>query len=176
MFVEIKNNKIMSWANWQFDGSVEVDLDYSSFSPDKYKVENGEIVSIEHTPEYQAKVLEAERQAKIAENNIKKEVEFIETTFGKLKTQTPLGDLKIIVPNFMFMAELSGGMPEGFLRFYDDDDNVFLSPEMDKEETIRLYQEILIAYSEIDSKYVQYLTAIQNAKTLEELENIKISY
>lgn len=176
MYIEIKNDKIISWAKWQFDGSFWVDIDYDTFRVDMYKVENGQIISIEQTPEFQAKILEEKKQEKMLENNLKKEVEFIETTFGKLKTQTPIGDLKIIAPNLMFMAELSDGLPAGFLRFYDSSNNVFLSSKMNREQTIALYQEILMAYTEIDHKFTKYQQKILEAKTLQELEEINISY
>ena len=176
MYIQIRDNKIVSWSKQPFNGSFWVDINFDTFRADMYKVEGGEIFSIEHTPEFQEKVLKEKKEEKMFENESKKNVEFIETTFGKLKTQTPVGDLKIIAPNLMFMAELSGGLPAGFLRFYDNDNKVFLSSKMNKEQTIALYQEILMAYAEIDNKYTQITEKIREAKTLQELEDITISY
>lgn len=176
MYIQIRNDKIVSWSKQPFNDSFWVDIDYDTFRVDMYKVENGEIFSIEHTPEFQAKILEEKKQEKMLENNTKKNVEFIETTFGKLKTETPIGDLKIIAPNLMFMAELSDGLPAGFLRFYDNDNKVFLSSKMNKEQAIALYQEILMAYSKIDYNFTQYAQKISEAKTNQELEEIEILY
>lgn len=66
MYIEIKENKLLSWCEYPYLDYEYVDIDYSTFDPEKYEVQNGQLVDISSTDEYRAKVAEAEKTAKIA--------------------------------------------------------------------------------------------------------------
>ena len=77
MYVEIKENKLLSWCEHPYMDYEYVDIDYSTFRPDKYEVQNGQLVDISQTPEY---IAEQEAKAKaIRKAEIKKEIDEIDT-------------------------------------------------------------------------------------------------
>ena len=60
MYVEIKENKLLSWCAQPYLDYVFVDIDYSDFDPKKYQVVDGVLVDVSATPDYLAqKVAEA---------------------------------------------------------------------------------------------------------------------
>ena len=44
MYVEIKENKLLSWCENPYKNYVYIDIDYSTFNPDEYIVENGMLI------------------------------------------------------------------------------------------------------------------------------------
>ena len=54
MYIKIENNKLIEWANWEFDGSEFVEINYEEFNnnKDKYKVENNKLIDLNETKEY----------------------------------------------------------------------------------------------------------------------------
>lgn len=79
MYVEIKNNKILSWCEKPYSDYKFVDIDYATFSPDKYIVADGELVDITQTQEYiseqtakENKLLKDNLTAQIHELDIKR--------------------------------------------------------------------------------------------------------
>jgi len=143
---------------------------------DNEAVKNGEIVDISDTDEYKTKKLAEAKIAKITENEQKRSVEFITISLGRMKTQTPLGDLKTAMPLYEKIAQAQGGLPAGAVRLYDQDGNMTLSPALTLEQVDAILLEISMAYIAIDQKSTQYCSAIDEAQTLAELENINLEY
>lgn len=139
-------------------------------------VQDSEIVNISDTAEYLAKELKKAKEAKIAENEQARNVEYITTSLGKLKTQTPLGDLKLALSLYEKIAKANNGLPEGAVRLYDEEGNVTLSSALSLEQFEDITLEIAAAYMEIDIKSTTITKAIQEAQTLKELNRIEISY
>lgn len=73
MYVEIKENKLMSWCEKPYLDYEEVDIDYSKFDPDKYSVVNGVLTDISDTEEYKAKIAQREKEATLTD--LKSQVE-----------------------------------------------------------------------------------------------------
>lgn len=67
MYIEIKENKLLSWCEKPYLDYQFVDIDYSTFDPDKYEVQNGQLVDISSSDEYKSKVAEKEKVKKTAE-------------------------------------------------------------------------------------------------------------
>jgi len=65
MYVEIKENKLLSWCENPYLDYVYVDIDYSTFEPEKYEVIDGVLTDISNTPDY---IAEQEAKEKEAQN------------------------------------------------------------------------------------------------------------
>lgn len=126
--------------------------------------------------EYIEKQLNKTRLAKLAENEALKNVDFIETSLGRLKTQTPLGDLKAAIPIYEKLAEHGNGLPKGTVRLYDENGEQIPSPALTLEQFRAVVLEIAVKYIGIDAKSAAITSAIRNAQSLGELEAIEISY
>lgn len=57
MFIKIENNILTDWADWEFEGSKFVDIDYEVFrdNPDRFTVKDNELVDLSDTNNYQMK-------------------------------------------------------------------------------------------------------------------------
>jgi len=73
MYVEIKENKLLSWCENPYLDYEYVEIDYSTFEPDKYEVQDGVLVDISDTDAYKEKVaqIEAESQKKHLQEELK---------------------------------------------------------------------------------------------------------
>lgn len=67
MYVEIKENKLLSWCENPYLDYEYVDIDYSTFDSKKYSVIDGILTDISETQEYQNRVAQKEKEANIAE-------------------------------------------------------------------------------------------------------------
>ena len=67
MYIEIKDNKLTSWCKKPYKNYVFVDIDYSTFDPEKYTVVDGVLTDISQTEEYKTKEAEAQKASKTAE-------------------------------------------------------------------------------------------------------------
>lgn len=67
MYVEIKENKLLSWCEKPYLDYEYVDIDYAAFNPEEFSVIDGVLTDISNTEEYRAKVTEAEKIKKTAE-------------------------------------------------------------------------------------------------------------
>lgn len=56
MYVEIKDDKLLSWCENPYLDYEYVDIDYSTFDSDKYSVIEGVLTDISHTEEYKSKI------------------------------------------------------------------------------------------------------------------------
>lgn len=57
MFIKYENGKITEWADWQFEDSEYVDVDYNLYTenPERFSFENGELVDLIDTDFYKNK-------------------------------------------------------------------------------------------------------------------------
>lgn len=76
MYVEIKENKLLSWCEKPYLDYEYVDIDYSTFNPEKYNVIDGVLTDISNTREYQDKAAQQEKEITLA--NLKSQVEEID--------------------------------------------------------------------------------------------------
>lgn len=67
MYIEIKENKLLSWCENPYLDYVYVDIDYSTFEPEKYEVIDGVLTDISNTPEYIAEQAQKAKEIKNAE-------------------------------------------------------------------------------------------------------------
>lgn len=67
MYVEIKDDKLLSWCEKPYLDYVYVDIDHKTFEPEKYAVIEGVLTDISETPEYQQKAVQVEKDAKTAD-------------------------------------------------------------------------------------------------------------
>lgn len=63
MYIEIKNDKLISWCENPYMDYEFVDINYSTFDPEKYKIIKGKIVDITGTKEYLSKKQQEQKQA-----------------------------------------------------------------------------------------------------------------
>lgn len=126
--------------------------------------------------EYIEKQLNNAKLVKLAENETLKNVDFIETSLGRLKTQTPLGDLKTAIPIYEKLAEHSSGLPEGTVRLYGENGEQISSPALTLAQFRAAVLEVAVKYISIDAKSAAITSAIRDAQSLGELEAIEISY
>ena len=77
MYVEIKENKLISWCDYQYNDDYEfVEIDIATFDPSKYEVTDGILVDISQSPEYiEKKRIEA---LQIHNAKIKNQIEELE--------------------------------------------------------------------------------------------------
>jgi len=78
MYVEIKENKLLSYCKNSYLDYEFVEIDYSTFDPEKFEVQNNQLVDISNTEEYKAKI--AEEQKKIKNAELQKSIEEFEKT------------------------------------------------------------------------------------------------
>lgn len=67
MYVEIKDNKLLSWCENPYSDYEYVDIDYLTFDPEKYSVIDGILTDISMTREYQEKIAQQEKEATLAD-------------------------------------------------------------------------------------------------------------
>lgn len=67
MYVEIKDNKLISWCKNAYLDYQYVDIDYESFDPNKYQVQNGTLVDISDTDSYKNKINEEQKSVKFTD-------------------------------------------------------------------------------------------------------------
>lgn len=67
MYVEIKENKLLSWCENTYSDYEYVDIDYSTFDPEKYEVQNGILTDISETQEYKDKIANQEKERILAD-------------------------------------------------------------------------------------------------------------
>ncbi|MEI8128291.1 MAG: hypothetical protein WCG95_01610 [bacterium] len=73
MYVEIKDNKLLSWCKNPYLDYEYVNIDYSTFDPEKYSVLEGILTDISDTQEYKDKIAQWEKEITLA--NLKSQIE-----------------------------------------------------------------------------------------------------
>jgi len=76
MYVEIKENKLMSYCENPFMNYEFVDIDYSTFDPNKYEVIDGVLIDISVTQEYIAQ--EEAKQKEALKADLKSQIEALD--------------------------------------------------------------------------------------------------
>lgn len=161
-------------------GKLQINLTTKELSTIDYigEVKEGYMVYDDYikTQAYSEDVFNTEKAKKISENESKRNVEYITTPIGKLKTSTPLGDLKSAIILFDKLVEANDGLPEGSVRLYDDKGNISLSPKLTKAEYEKLVASVAMEYIKID-RYSTYISnRINNCKTVNDIKTIIIDY
>ena len=108
-------------------------------------------------------------------NDLKRQVEYINTPIGKLKTETPLGDLKTALLLYDKLAVANNGLPANSVRLYVDG-VIQGSPSLTLEEYNKLSLQVALEYIKIDAYSTQLTASILKAKSIEELNQIVIDY
>lgn len=67
MYVEIKDNKLLSWCETPYLDYEYVEIDYSTFDPEKYSVIDGILTDVSGTQGYQDKVAQREKETTMAD-------------------------------------------------------------------------------------------------------------
>lgn len=67
MYIEIKDNKLLSWCEKPYSDYVFVDVDYATFEPEKYQVIDGVLADVSNTQEYQQKVAQKAKEEILAD-------------------------------------------------------------------------------------------------------------
>ena len=152
MYIKIENNNLSSWADWAFEGSSYVDIDYNYFNEnqDRFKVVEGVLTDISNTDEYKSKKLEEERIKKLLENKQALEnKESLTTSFGVVKVNTPIGRVDVMVTGFLNLVSITKtNLPAGSFRTYAEGEEVS-SPEMTPEQVGAFYrlERFILRYS-----------------------------
>lgn len=73
MYIEIKDNKLLSWCEKPYSDYVFVDVDYATFEPEKYDVIDGVLADISNTQEYEQKVAQKTKEELLA--NLKSQID-----------------------------------------------------------------------------------------------------
>ena len=124
---------------------------------------------------FSAEKLEQAKNTKIAENEQKRQVEYINTPIGKLKTETPLGDLKTALPIYDKIATANNGLPANSVRLYNDG-HITGNPTLSLNEYNKISLKVALEYIKIDAYSTRLTASILNAKSIDELNNISIDY
>ena len=169
MYVEIKDNKLLSWCANPYSDYEFIDIDYETFDPEKYKVIDGTLKDISETPEYINKQLENAKKNKIEENSYKRDEYLLSGVTYKDIVFDSDTDQKI---NLMFA---SSSMNEEDIIFWLGKDNVPLQcNKQDLKNIGNLISELTsYVWSEKNPSYIQQ---INESPDLETLNSITIEY
>lgn len=174
MYAEIKNNTLMSYAHWAFSPqAVEVDIDYGYFveNKDKFAVVEGVLTDISETDDYKAEKLAQAKALKLDENKQKRDERIARGVAFKGERFEIDADNKINLYATMMT------MSEGETVLWSSADNAVV--ELSYSDVNELYALIMTVTEVIWAPAglnTNYLSQIQAAQTLEELENINIDY
>ena len=169
MYVEIKENKLLSWCQMPYLDYEYVDIDYSTFDQSKYEVQDGQLVGISETPEYIAEELAKAKEAKMQENATKRDEHLLAGVVYKDVLFDSDTDQKI---NLQFYVP----------NMSDTDTVIWFGKDNQPLECTR--EDLMAIGGLIGSLTVQvwsvknpaYVEAINNATTMEELNAINIDY
>lgn len=178
VYAKITDNKLECYADWAFEGHNKVyeGLTYYDDSS-KYDVEDGELVDITSTAEYQQHQFEQAKAKKLLENKQALEnKESFNTSLGELKVNTPIGRIDVVVTSMLNLAQVTQqSLPANFFRTYTDGVET-PSPEMNLQQVSGFYLEVVQKIKALDSAYKQFESAINSASTQDELDAVEIDY
>ena len=175
---------IFNGSSWDYiidhRGELEINLATKEIQEVNYvgEIKDGYMLYDKYvnTQEYRDQELSTAKAKKISENESKRNVEYIPTSFGRLKTSTPLGELLSVMPMYDKVAKANNGLPAGAVRLYNELGDVMLSPAISLEQYNNLVAEIVNYYLKIDKQSTLNTRDINNATTVEEVEAIVIDY
>lgn len=176
--IKLSRDEWQNLLNEQSNGKQIVYFENKVFATDeigKYYLDENNIWQKKTDEIYSAEKLEEARNAKIKENEQKRQVEYINTPIGKLKTETPLGDLKTALPLYDKIVIANNGLPQNAVRLYNDG-QISGNPPLSLEEYNQLSLKVALEYIKIDAYSTQLTASILKAKSIEELNLISIDY
>ena len=177
MFYVINNNQVYCKSNnieslLSYENILELEnitVDYFNNNIDKYKIINNKLTDISQTPEYIAEQLKKAKEIKIQENAQKRDEHLLAGVIYKDVLFDSDTDSKA---NLLFAAS---GMDDTQTVIWLGKDNQPL--ECNKQDIYNIGATIGAMTVDVWSvKNPYYLQAIENAKTLEELQAIVIDY
>jgi len=112
-------------------------------------------------------MFKAEMQAENATALANKQT--ITTSIGEFSIKTPTYDFIFCL---MALKDMPTGIPAGQIRFYGGAP----APAMTQAQVQALYLEYAGRVAQLDGKFIDYKAAINNAETIQELEDIQIVY
>ena len=127
-------------------------------------------------PDFATRQLVEAKATRTAENESKRDVKYIKTSKGYLKTETPLGDLKMALGLFDKIVAANNGLPANSVRLYNDTGEIYGNEALTLAEYHQLVAEIAFVYLQIDAQSTRITEAIINAEDLETLNSIVIDY
>lgn len=149
MYVEIKDNKLLSWCEKPYLDYEYVDIDYLTFDPNKYEVQNCELVDISQTQEYKGRVA-AEKEIKFLNN-------FIEISIGWLR-KTPKGYSSLVeaMNSALNVVYINENLPAGVLTIYPKPDFATVD-DIEKYLEEHSYKNQAMAAKEFGALYVEFM-------------------
>ena len=174
MYITIDDGKITSASSFEYEGSVEVPVDFFEYekNPDKYALVDGVFTDISDTTEYQNAQLQKAKDLKIFENFQKRDERLragVEYKGVRFDSDT---DSKV---NIMGAVSL---LPDDIGTIgWNSMDNITV--QLTKQELIELGALLVTLTSNIwgeDGLNIQYLNAIDDAQTVDEVNAIQIDY
>lgn len=144
---------------------------------------NEYIYYLETEEEWQERLFQEAKQNKLLENATKRNAldrikcNFSATKTGYLLRMTPVGDLLTIVMGIALPAIIAQQpIPAGTLRYYDEEGVSHPTPKINANYVSTFYQSIVQSVSAIDAYSTDIEHQINQATTIEELEEITIDY
>ena len=204
-YVKFIDEKTIEYPPINKDGIINYNLDIDRLISDGYKVlvpverpettrkyeiryENVSTVNeiiyyLETEEEWQARLLAEAKENKRQENSTKRNAidrikcSFSEELEGYLLRFTPVGDIMTVVMGLALPAMISGqSIPACVMRYYDDQNQPHLTPEIAANYVSTFYQSLVQNISKIDAYSTIIEQQINNAETLEEVNEIEINY
>lgn len=204
-YVKYIDEKTIEYPPINKDGIINYNLDINQLTIDGYKqlvpVEKPKttrkyeihyinkeniheyIYYLETEEEWQERLFQEAKQNKFLENVTKRNAldrikcNFSATKTGYLLRMTPVGDLLTIVMGIALPAIMAQQpIPAGTLRYYDEEGVSHPTPKINANYVSTFYQSIVQSVSAIDSYSTDIEHQINEATTIEELEEIIIDY
>lgn len=76
MYVEIKDNQLLSWCKNPYLDYEKVDIEYSTFNPEDYTVRDGKLANITNTKPYKDKKAQEQKDTQLV--NLKAQIDAID--------------------------------------------------------------------------------------------------
>lgn len=199
MYVEIKENKLLSWCEKPYLDYEYVDINYSTFDPNKYEVQDGVLVDISNTQDYISEQLQKAKQRKTVEltaalnekangltstltvnlpATLKKGEETEQVSSYKLLSSTSGGSILTVLSN---LKDLPAALLSDVLVTDEGYTILGLSQEvqmlgMTKTQAYFIWLTVIQVQGQITEYFRQTKQSILDCETLEVLENIEISF
>lgn len=92
MYIEIKENKLLSWCEKPYLDYEYIEIDYPTFNPEKYEVLDGILTDISDTQGYKDKI--AQREKEITLSDLKSQIEELDKQRIRAIAEPSLKDLQ----------------------------------------------------------------------------------
>lgn len=127
--------------------------------------------------EYKAKLLEQfKSEQKINNAAALANVQSIDTTYGKVLINTPVGTIDSVVSGLLNLVNITKqNLPAGSFRTYINGIST-PSPELTPSQVASLFVEVFKSINELDKKYKNYESLIDNTATLDDVIALEFEY